>query len=195
VALITCPLVDSRAQQTEAAQFGKLFEQLDSNRDQVVGVDEVPEAGKAAFQKLLANGDKNRNGKLEAEEFRVLIQKTARALALGGIPRQRFNTLDKNADGKLSKEEFTGPPKRFAQLDADRDGFISAREARGPAASTPGRTTAPRLKALDKNSDGKISREEFPGPARRFDRLDTDKNGALTPAELRAAAAARTEKK
>jgi hypothetical protein len=45
----------------------------------------------------------------------------------------------------------------------------------------------------DSNKDRRLSKEEAPGPLKeRFDRIDTDKDGQLTPAELaRAGAAAR----
>jgi Protein of unknown function (DUF1566)/EF hand len=37
--------------------------------------------------------------------------------------------LDRNGDGKVSKDEFDGPPEHFKHLDRDGDGFISAKEA------------------------------------------------------------------
>ena len=48
----------------------------------------------------------------------------------------RFAQWDKNADGKVSLEEFTAKSKnkektakRFEQLDTDKDGFLSKAEA------------------------------------------------------------------
>ncbi|MEK7618795.1 MAG: hypothetical protein AAB416_00965, partial [Patescibacteria group bacterium] len=37
--------------------------------------------------------------------------------------------LDKDQDGKVSREEFPGPDDIFGRLDRDRDGFISFEEA------------------------------------------------------------------
>ena len=36
--------------------------------------------------------------------------------------------LDKDGDGKVSRDEFDGPSKHFARLDKNNDGFISENE-------------------------------------------------------------------
>jgi hypothetical protein len=38
--------------------------------------------------------------------------------------------MDRNADGDVSRREFTGSPAAFTRLDADSDGLISVGEAR-----------------------------------------------------------------
>ena len=93
-------------------------------------------------------------------------------------------TLDKNGDGKISKEEFPGNPAGFERLDADKDGFITLEEIAWINGGAGGGTAGERFKTLDKNGDGKISKEEFPGRPAGFERLDADKDGFLTPAEL-----------
>jgi Ca2+-binding EF-hand superfamily protein len=160
----------------------ELFEQLDANNDQVIDRAEVPESGREAFARLLKHGDANHNGKLEAEEYRALLQSVAAAAP--GIGPARFDVMDKNGDGKLSKDEFQGPPALFERLDADKDGFLTRKEAviaAGPGAG--GGIPAARFQALDKDKDGKISRDEFPGPPALFDRIDADKDGSITRAE------------
>ncbi len=43
---------------------------------------------------------------------------------------------------------------------------------------------------FDQNKDGRVTREELPAQFQPlFDRLDLDRNGAIDPRELRAAAA------
>lgn len=42
-----------------------------------------------------------------------------------------------------------------------------------------------RMAGRDRNGDGRISREEFPGPEAMFERLDANRDGMLTEAEMR----------
>ena len=95
--------------------------------------------------------------------------------------------MDKNGDGKISRDEFTGREAVFNWLDANSDGFITREELRVLGASRGGKQgfMAPQLRAMDKDGDGKISRNEFTGPELMFDRIDADKDGFLIPAETR----------
>lgn len=53
-------------------------------------------------------------------------------------PQNRFmEREDKNKDGKVSEDEFRGPPQHFERLDQNGDGFISEDEA--PAGPPKGR--------------------------------------------------------
>src|SRR5262245_57579433 len=52
--------------------FRDMFLRLDVNSDTVLELDEIPEAGRPAFKKLLELGDTDKNGRLEAAELRAL---------------------------------------------------------------------------------------------------------------------------
>ncbi len=43
-------------------------------------------------------------------------------------PGQMIKRMDTNGDGKILKDEFTGPERFFERLDADGDGFITEEE-------------------------------------------------------------------
>ncbi len=106
-----------------------LFLELDANNDRVVERLEVPETGRKAFDRLLVNGDTNHDGKLQAEEFRDLLQRVdwSRAVPPEQLEK-RFKNLDRNEDGKLDRQEFQGLPARFKQLDRNGDGYLSRDE-------------------------------------------------------------------
>lgn len=112
---------------------------------------------------------------------------------------QRFDELDKNKDGKLSREELPGPrhgrrhggdrhPGHHGQrdggfmrgLDTDNDGRISAAEYQA------------NFTRLDVNKDGYIDQADRQARAEQrraewFAKVDTDKDGKLSAAELEAA--------
>ena len=46
-----------------------------------------------------------------------------------GVAAEWFQKMDRNADGDVSRREFTGSPAQFQRVDADGDGLISREEA------------------------------------------------------------------
>ncbi len=56
---------------------------------------------------------------------------TASIAAAAPDSAQRFDQLDTNSDGKLSREELAADPaltQRFEQMDVNKDGFVSRDE-------------------------------------------------------------------
>lgn len=111
----------------------------------------------------------------------------------------KFDELDKNKDGKLTKEEMParhghghdkrghGPREAMSRLDTDKDGRIS----RAEATAGEGRM-ASHFDDMDANKDGYVDRADHEIRAKQrkdewFASADTDKDGKLSRAEVDAA--------
>jgi Ca2+-binding EF-hand superfamily protein len=85
-----------------------------------------------------------------------------------------FAKLDKDQDGKLSKEEFVGQSEMvFKEKDKNNDGKLDAEEC-------------PMVKAHDSNGDGAVSLEEFTAGREKVfvEKIDVDKDGFVTEEEM-----------
>lgn len=92
---------------------------------------------------------------------------------------------DKDGDGKITAEEFTGPEELFRRLDRDGDGQITAADfdwsPRSPYVQQL-MTAGQMLRTLGGDNGGKITREDWD---RTFERLSKGK-GFITPEDMRA---------
>ncbi|MFN7946396.1 MAG: EF-hand domain-containing protein [Blastocatellia bacterium] len=97
-------------------------------------------------------------------------------------PEKRFQRLDRNQDGKISRDEWPGNPRAFDRLDTSQDGFLTRDEL--AAARPRHRPGARLLMEMDKNHDNQISRDEWTRRPKAFDRLDLNHDGVITREEL-----------
>jgi Ca2+-binding EF-hand superfamily protein len=108
--------------------------------------------------------DADKNGILTKKE----IEDFQRATSILIAQRRNaalFETLDKDKNGQLSKTEFSFLPM-----------------------TVPAPNAAPVLAQTDTNRDGQITAVEYrTGKLASFDRMDTDKDGIVSVAEMKAA--------
>ena len=111
-----------------------------------------------------------------------------------------FKKMDSDRDGTLSRKEIetyqtsqiiaaAEARKRalFAALDTDRNGVLSQAEFMRFPSNEQAPNAGPMIARFDTNRDAKISLVEYrAGTLANFDALDADKDGVVTPAEMRA---------
>lgn len=126
----TTPTMPPKPEETPTVPADAVFSGYDKNNDSQVTKDEL--ANEAAFQRY----DLDKDGAISLAEYNQVSGKTAPTTpgapgtAGGGMAAQIENmikTVDKNADGQITKEE-AGDAPWFARVDQDANGVISAEE-------------------------------------------------------------------
>jgi Ca2+-binding EF-hand superfamily protein len=126
--------------------------------------------------------------------------------AKGPRSASQFSKADADGDGKLSRAEVEkAMPRlagRFDSIDTNKDGQLSRGELRAwkkAHKSERQAKAAERFRHADTDGDGAISRAEAekhaPRLAKKFDQIDSNKDGKLTQDELRAYREARRSRK
>ena len=114
---------------------------------------------------------------------------------------QEFGKMDADKNGQVTRAEIEAYDRAvalgnararaqatFIQLDTDKNGQISPTEFMKLVIGTPPADGRPLIAKLDSNKDGQISLVEHrAGKLAYFDQIDTDKNGVVTVAEMKAA--------
>jgi Ca2+-binding EF-hand superfamily protein len=112
-----------------------------------------------------------------------------------------FKQMDADKNGILTKKEIEDFQRAtailiaqqrnvaiFQALDKDKNGQLSPSEFSNLPMNVPPPNAAPVLAQTDTNRDGSITMVEYrTGKLANFDRMDTDKDGIVSVAEMKAA--------
>ena len=126
----------------------------------------------------------------------------AKPAAVGQEPagsRMRFEAMDLDKDGRISRDEWVGSDRSFANHDWNGDGVLSGDEVRaGTQRSTSWDTadhepnryerniswTEAGFHNLDHNRDGRLTSNEWHYDLETFRRIDRNRDNAVSPAEF-----------
>ena len=116
------------------------------------------------------------------------------ASATNAQAQMRYQAMDTNNDGVITRDEWRGTDRAFRNEDWNGDGLLSGEEVRRGARrqnwsqdwNRDGRVDnmdiqiSQRFRGYDMNNDNRVARSEWPGDARLFTRLDTTRDGYLS---------------
>jgi Ca2+-binding EF-hand superfamily protein len=127
-AFAATPAVDEAAVERRVTQ---ILERMDTNKDGKISKDEARGPIAENFERI----DTNKDGYIDKDELRRMVTRNM-AMAGGGpgagtaAAAPDFDALDKNADGRLTREELKGTPyyDKFDEIDTNKDGKIDKKE-------------------------------------------------------------------
>jgi len=177
---------------TRPAFGAHMLEQMDTNGDGRISLDEYVAAASARFKSI----DTQNKGSIDAADI------ASSPAAVERIDRRAesiVKRLDTAGNGYVTKDEvLAAAQNRFARMDANGDGKLtpdelsSRRESHGDKQGNGGGAHAAfgqkRFDKLDANHDGVVSKDEFLAEAAaKFAQFDTAGDGKVTAAEIEAA--------
>ena len=158
--------------------------------------DMIVMAAAMSLSAAVSAGPTKAPAKVPAASGPVAVSRTAYSAKM----EAEFRQLDTDKNGALTKKEVEDfelgvirtqlDAKRktlFAALDADHNGMISPQEFERLQLPVPKVDASPLMNHADANHDGQVTLQEYRASKLvNFDKLDKDKNGIVTPAEMKA---------
>lgn len=187
----------NQALATEPGSGGHRFDparmvaRFDRNGDGRTTLDELP----PRMRERVATADADHDGAITAQEFTAHMQ---------AMRAERFRRGDTNNDGAITADEAGERWERIGRADANNDGRVTQDELQGAFAQMRGRHHGPRgemgprgehgpgfdpsqrFARFDANGDGQVQVNELPERMQqRLAGADADRNGVLSPEEMR----------
>ncbi|MEY3218671.1 MAG: hypothetical protein RIT27_28 [Pseudomonadota bacterium] len=198
---ITLPAFAHKEFSAERQQIiiDKIMQRFDTNKDNVITLDEVQAIRDALFTKA----DTNQDGFLSLEEFTAIAEQQRQDHL-----KAMFDKLDTNQNNSFSLDELLQQPfgnperkkARFAEMDVNKDGTVSFEEFQQTKSAKDRfmghfhgmkdkcndqqSCQQARFDMLDTNKDGKISRVEFVHNLPLFVKFDLNHDGVITREEI-----------
>lgn len=202
----TCLVGFTLAAEDGVPEAEKLFKHLDGNSDGLLTSDEISDDRRPLFERLVRKADDNNDGKLSLKEFQAAHEEDASPnLPLnvgggrpnrGGDIRQRFEMLDRNKDGKVTRDEVPEQARQrlmplFERLGKEELTLADLERGGDGDRPDPNRQPGPGgprgpvfMRLLDTDRDGRISKSEWAKASEIFGQLDANGDGELDPREL-----------
>jgi len=169
------------------------FAQTDRNHDGVVTRDEFAsplpvDSAEGRFGAM----DRNNDGILTRSEWRADAFSFRRAdrnndgrvtvdeyvnSPIVGSGNLRFDSLDRNRNGHLNRNEWVGESLPFNVVDRNHDNAVSLDEYMNPPASGDAER---RFAILDRNGNGVVNRGEWRGETMNFEAVDRNRDNRVT---------------
>ncbi len=166
-----------------AAQSRMRFAAMDANNDGRITRDEWRGSARS-FQVHDWNGD----GVLSGDEVRAGARRATVEddyqpdnLVLRDWSPERFRSLDRNRDGRLTRNEWFYDAEGFYRADRNRDNVLTRAEFLGGDFDDDREDL---LADIDHNRDGRVDRSEWHGSDEAFDWMDRNNDGVLSRAEV-----------
>lgn len=176
------------ARQVSSAQSGTRFPGMDTNGDGVINSREW-RGSTQAFN----NNDWDGDGVLAGDEVRPGARRGARARDVvgtsgvaGGLTDRTFDSLDRNRNGRLERNEWNRGADEFDRFDANGNNILSRNEVVDNAGTAAGINSAlaREFDELDYTQDGRLSIQEWNWNRRTFDQQDANRDGYVTLREF-----------
>lgn len=160
------------------------FAAMDANNDGRISREEW-RGSDTSFKVHDWNGD----GVLSGDEVRLGAQRRTRVeedfepdrLVLRDWSPTRFTSIDRNRDGRVTRDEWFYDMEGFLRADRNRDNVLTRAEFLGGELDDDREDT---FLDLDHDRDGRVERNEWHGSREAFEWMDRNNDGVLSRAEV-----------